>query len=129
MVASDIDRAKRNDALTKFLRATLVVSGVATIAALLFQLYLMHYGRDQAIYSVVARTMLDGGAPYKDAWDFKPPGIFFVYALARSLFGGSVHSIRILEGLVLLSGIGAFAILSRRFLGDWMAAPTSPGSE
>ena len=60
---------------------------VLAIAFLLAQLLCFGYGRDQGIYAVVARAMLDGGMPYRDAWDFKPPGIFLIYALARALFG------------------------------------------
>ncbi|MFO0661794.1 MAG: hypothetical protein U0165_18475 [Polyangiaceae bacterium] len=47
---------------------------------LLLQLCLFQYGRDQGIYAVVADAMRQGLAPYRDAWDFKPPGIFLIYA-------------------------------------------------
>src|SRR6516225_2222383 len=47
---------------------------------LLCQLMAFDYGRDQGIYSVVAHGLLQGEAPYRDVWDFKPPGIFLVFA-------------------------------------------------
>jgi hypothetical protein len=85
------------------------------LAAFMFMLLLFFpYGRDQGIYAVVGRTILEGGAPYKDAWDFKPPGIFFIYAFARILFGASQHAIRILEVLNLFALTWAFAVYSRR---------------
>ncbi len=46
---------------------------------------------------MVARSVLDGGMPYRDAFDFKPPGIFLIYALARALFGPAQWGIRVLE--------------------------------
>jgi hypothetical protein len=64
------------------------------------------YGRDQGIYAVVARTVLDGGMPYRDAWDFKPPGIFVIYALARAVVGSAQIGIRILE----IAGLIAMAV-------------------
>lgn len=88
------------------------------IAFVLFENTLLAYGRDQSIYAIVARTMLDGGAPYKDAWDFKPPGIYFLYAIARALFGPGVQAVRIFESLGLLSMVTAFALFSRRHFGS-----------
>ena len=81
---------------------------------LLFQITLLQHGRDQGIYSVVGRTILDGGVPYKDVWDFKPPGIYFVYALSRALFGKSMAAVRIFEACCFLSLVYAFFIFSRR---------------
>ena len=65
--------------------------------------------------------MLRGGAPYRDAWDFKPPGIFLVYAIARVMFGGGEQAVRILEVTGLVSLVVAFCLLSRRFVGSWEA--------
>jgi hypothetical protein len=89
------------------------------MAFLILQLVLFQYGRDQGIYAVVGRTILEGGAPYKDAWDFKPPAIFFIYALARFVFGSSQHGVRILEALSFLALTGAFAVFTRRHLSSW----------
>lgn len=95
-------------------------------AFLLAQLLAFGYGRDQGIYAVVADVILAGGAPYRDAWDFKPPGIHLVFALARACFGPSPVAIRILEALALASLAPAFAILTRRALGS--AAPGALGA-
>jgi hypothetical protein len=37
-------------------------------------------GGDQGIYGSVGQAIRDGGAPYVDAWDQKPPGIHIIYA-------------------------------------------------
>ena len=98
-------------------RVAMAAAGLA-IAFCLVNLILFRYGRDQGIYAMVADTMLKGGAPYRDAWDFKPPGIFLVYAVARLIFGASEHGVRVLEAAALGSMVWAFAILSRRWVGD-----------
>ena len=90
-------------------------------AFLLAQLLAYGYGRDQGIYAVVADAILRGGAPYRDAWDFKPPGIHLVFALARATLGSDPVAIRVVETLALLSLAPAFALLTRRAVGS--AAP------
>lgn len=100
---------------------------VALAAAVLGSLYLIahlvafEYGRDQGIYAVVASTILHGGAPYKDAWDFKPPAIYAYFVAARALFGASMHAVRVVEAALLASMLWAFVVLSRRHLGSWRA--------
>ena len=91
-------------------------------AVLLRALVSFEYGLDQGIYAVVSDAVIEGGAPYRDAWDFKTPGVFFVYALARGVAGSGMHAVRGLEAVAFASLVAAFAILSRRFLGS-----ASPG--
>ena len=43
-------------------------------------------GGDQFLYSYVAERVLDGGVPYRDAFEQKPPGIFAVYAVMWGLW-------------------------------------------
>lgn len=96
----------------------LVALALLVIAVGLGHLWALHYGRDQGIYAVVADAMVHGKAPYKASWDFKPPGIFLVYAIARVLFGDGVHAIRVLEALGYASLVYAFTIFSKRHVGD-----------
>ncbi|HVU05152.1 MAG TPA: glycosyltransferase family 39 protein [Polyangiaceae bacterium] len=93
-----------------------------TIVALsLLQVVLFGFGRDQGIYAVVGEAILDGKMPYRDAWDFKPPGIFLVYAAAQALFGKTMASVRILEALGILAEVLAFRRLSRTLFGSRLA--------
>jgi hypothetical protein len=98
-----------------------MAAALVTIGFCLFHLVLFRYGRDQGIYAMVADAMTRGGAPYRDAWDFKPPGIFLVYAVARALFGASEHGVRVLEAVGFGTLVYAFVVLSRRFVGDGRA--------
>jgi hypothetical protein len=101
-------------------RALFVLLALLTLV-LLAQLLEYGYGRDQAIYSLIADAMLRGEAPYRDAWDFKPPGIYAVYAFSRAVFGGSFAAVRVFEVLALISLFPAFAIFSRRHVGSTRA--------
>jgi hypothetical protein len=92
--AADLPSARRD-------RALLIVAA-AVAAFCLAQLLHFGYGRDQGIYAAVGRAMLDGGAPYRDAWDFKPPGIFFVYFIAGLIDSGA-WAIRVIEAVALAS--------------------------
>jgi len=55
------------------------------------------FGTDQGVFAYVARTIIKGDVPYKDAWDIKPPGIYFLYALGVKILGDSMVAIRIFD--------------------------------
>lgn len=74
---------------------------------------LFDYGRDQAIYALVAREVLAGHMPYRDVFDFKPPGIFYVYVLARALVSTTALGPRVLEVLALLASTLGMVWLAR----------------
>ncbi len=94
----------------------IVALALAGAAALLVALTRFDYGLDQGIYAVVGDVMRAGGAPYQDAWDFKPPGVFFAYA-AGGWLRDDMGGVRILEALLWASLVGACGLLGRRFAG------------
>lgn len=51
--------------------------------------------RDEGSYGFIAQEILRGGIPYRDAIEMKPPGVFYLYALAIKLFGATVSGVRI----------------------------------
>jgi hypothetical protein len=101
-----------------WLLSAAILSGTAF---LLTALLLFPYGRDQGVFAVIGQGILDGAAPYRDRWDLKPPGIYFLNALARALFGRAAWGIRIVEAAAIVSLLPAFRILSRRYLGSTLA--------
>jgi len=109
-------RAPHDAALTR----DWIIAGVSMIATawLLAQLLDYGYGRDQGIYATAARAIREGGVPYRDAWDFKPPAIFFVYALADLIAGPGVRAIRWLEAASVLTLVPACVLLARRYVGS-----------
>ncbi len=84
-------------------------------------------GRDPAedagVFFYAAQRLLEGGAPYRDIWDHKPPGVYFIDAVGLALGG------RVGVWLVQLAFLVAAAFLSfralRREFGD---APALVGS-
>src|SRR6516225_2389052 len=89
----------------------------AVVALAALQILVFSFGRDQGIYAVVGDGILHGKVPYKDLWDFKPPGIFFVYALAQGIFGKSMLAPRLLEVIGLVALVVASGRLGQTFFG------------
>jgi hypothetical protein len=96
------------DAWLRFAAWLVVVFSAVQIAAFSF-------GRDQGIYALIADGLLKGQLPYRDLWDFKPPGIYFVYGLAQAVFGKSMLSIRLFEIAGLVGMTFAFGRLGNVF--------------
>jgi hypothetical protein len=59
--------------------------------------------RDQATYCVVAQDLLHGAKLYRDVWDNKPPGVFWIYELIVKLFGPVMWSVGVIDILWLLA--------------------------
>ena len=106
--AADVLTAETHEDPDSWLR---VISWIVIVFSLA-QILVFSFGRDQGIYALVADGILDGKVPYRDRWDFKPPGIFFVYATAFGLFGKSMMAPRLLEVAAVLG-----AVLGLRRLG------------
>jgi len=72
---------------------------VIVLAALVFGAGSLLYplSPDQGAFAYTGHVLLSGGIPYKDAWDVKPPGIFFAYALSEWLLGKNMMAIRVLD--------------------------------
>jgi len=49
--------------------------------------FLAPMGQDQGLYHTVGQIILAGGVPYRDAWDPKPPGVFYSHAAVLALAG------------------------------------------
>lgn len=60
-------------------------------------------GRDQATYCVIGRGLLHGARLYRDLWDNKPPGIFYLYSAIVKIFGPVMWSVGLLDILWLLA--------------------------
>jgi hypothetical protein len=78
-------------------------------------------GRDQATYCVIGRGLLDGARLYRDLWDNKPPGIFYLYAPIVKVFGPAMWSIGLLDILWLLAISICIFRFAERTLGKALA--------
>lgn len=52
---------------------------------------------DQAHYSFVGDIVVNGGVPYRDAWDLKGPLTYYLYGTIRRLVGHNELSIRVFD--------------------------------
>jgi Dolichyl-phosphate-mannose-protein mannosyltransferase len=68
-------------------------------------------GRDQATYCVIAEGLLKGKHLYRDLWDNKPPGIFYLYVPIVKLFGRAMW----LVGVVDLACVAATSLCTFYF--------------
>jgi 4-amino-4-deoxy-L-arabinose transferase-like glycosyltransferase len=67
-------------------------------------------GRDSGVFLYIGKTVLEGGQPYKDVWDHKPPLIYFINALGLLIAANGRWGVWILE---------TFAMLWAVFLSYW----------
>lgn len=78
-------------------------------------------GRDYGCYAYLGDQILHGKLPYRDAWESKPPAIFYLNAVAIYLGRGSRWGIWIVELISLLAaGIFSYAVV-KKLWGIWPA--------
>jgi hypothetical protein len=114
-VNTRLDRAiGASDAIVNT-RAELALAATAWLVSgfSCLQIALYAYGRDQTIYALVADGVLAGKLPYRDVWDFKPPGIFVIFTAAQALLGRAMTSVRVVEAVGVLAMVVAFRSLAR----------------
>ncbi len=88
-------------------------------------------GLDQNIFAEIGSLLLHGKKLYVDAWDVKPPNIFYMYACFEWLFGENGLAVRLSDYVFALIAFFAIFIATRRqvsnvssMVQDW-AAPLS----
>jgi hypothetical protein len=94
------------------------IAAWAVVLVAAFQILMFPFGRDQGIYALIGEGILRGEVPYRDLWDFKPPGIFFVYGMAQGIFGKSMLAPRLVEVLGLVAIVLSCARLGETFFGS-----------
>jgi hypothetical protein len=77
--------------------------------------------RDSATYCLVAQRMLHGLRLYRDLWDNKPPGIFYVYVPIVKLFGSVMWCVGVMDVVWLL--VISFCIF--RFVQRYLGSPAA----
>ena len=92
-----------------------VVAGFTALAFVLRSSTFFHSVEnwDESQFLLVARSLLDGHAPYTEIWERKPPGIFVLFAVAQLVFGRSVAAIRILGCLAVAASSVLLFLIGR----------------
>jgi hypothetical protein len=80
------------------------------------------FGWDQGIMAWVGSRILDGGMPYRDAFDIKGPLAHYIFALAQWIFGHNLWGIRVLDLAGVAVAAWVVAALTRRFTQSGRAA-------
>lgn len=94
--------------------------GAVVLLAILVRLPFLETGRldgDEAVYAQSAVSLLEGGLPYRDVWDHKPPGVYVTYAVAFAIFGQSAIAIGIIAALFTSATVLVVFALSRHLFG------------
>ncbi|MGA8182079.1 MAG: glycosyltransferase family 39 protein [Terriglobia bacterium] len=79
-------------------------------------------GRDQATYCVIAENLLKGKHLYRDLWDNKPPGIFYLYVPIVQLLGRATWLVGAVDLVCVLAAAFATFCFCRRYLGPQAGA-------
>ena len=87
-----------------------VILGIILLVIGLIRFRLLDFPleRDEGGFAYIGRMIQQGVAPYREAYDFKPPGLYLMYALVMSLFGQSAWGIHF--GLLVID-LGSVALL------------------
>ncbi|HEV2176552.1 MAG TPA: glycosyltransferase family 39 protein [Terriglobia bacterium] len=79
-------------------------------------------GRDQGTYLTIGSSLLQGRVLYRDLWDNKPPGIFYLYAVIAKLFGRVMWSGAVVDILWLIAVSWCIFLFTERYIGGFGAA-------
>lgn len=78
-------------------------------------------GRDYGFYVYIGDQIVHGKLPYRDAWESKPPAIFYVNAIGLWLGRGSRWGVWIIELIALLAAATFSFTTIRKLWGIWPA--------
>jgi 4-amino-4-deoxy-L-arabinose transferase-like glycosyltransferase len=83
------------------------------------------FSYDQAVFADIADVMIRGGTVYRDAWEHKPPGVYYVYYLAFVLFGRDFWAPRLMEVLAIGVASAGLVRTAQRWFGSTAAGVVS----
>lgn len=86
------------------------------------------FGMDQALFRMGGEIWASGGVYYRDFWDIKPPGIYFFYAFAGTVFSFDEIGIHAFELIWSMTFAGLLLVSTRyrfRSVLAWAFVPVS----
>jgi 4-amino-4-deoxy-L-arabinose transferase-like glycosyltransferase len=92
----------------------LAVAAILVLRVLSFS-YPMH--TDARTYAYIAERLLEGQVLYRDVWEYKPPGFYYLYALVFAIGGHTGEALIVARHLLEAAGLGLLALLLRRLYG------------
>ena len=101
----------------------LLLAGIAVAAlALRVPSIAAPLGIDQGLWASAVRAMARGERLYRDVWEQRPPGIYFIYLWGFRLFGWSAATVAWLDILAAAATTGLLAVIALRLAGRVAAA-------
>ena len=91
----------------------IILLGPLFLALFVYPFILLPFGSDQAIFAYFGNIINQGGLPYCDAWDMKPPVVYYLFSLAIRIFGYSAVGIRLFDLIYMLAALCAIAKLGQ----------------
>jgi hypothetical protein len=91
---------------------TIALAGLSAGALLVDRSLQFFVGRDSSVFLYVARQVQDGGVPYRDVWDHKPPLIYYLDVIGLALADRGVPGVAVVEFAALFAAatIGFWAL-------------------
>lgn len=89
---------------------------VVASVAVRWRFFFVPLERDEGEYAYFGQLILAGGVPYRDAYNMKPPGIYYAHAAIVWLFGSTIPGIRAGVTLVTIAAAYCFYRWTRRWL-------------
>ena len=107
-------RRQGGDALGSWLSWAAIT---ATYVALRLNVVDVPLDRDEGTFGLIGRTILEGGVPYRDAIDHKPPLVFFLYSLALLVFPPTARGLHVFLHLYNFATLVVLYFVARRLFG------------
>jgi 4-amino-4-deoxy-L-arabinose transferase-like glycosyltransferase len=100
-------------------RSELLLLAIVSLAILCLGLHTLAYPfrRDHGEFAATAQVLLDGGVPYRDVWNPKPPAILYLWTAILALAGPSMVAARWLDLLAVLLAAVLLTSLRRQLWG------------
>ena len=76
---------------------------------------------DSGTFAYCGKVIVNGGLMYRDCWDNKPPGVYYLNALAILLGGANPFAIWLFQAIWLTMALWAFFLILRRIWGLGLA--------
>jgi hypothetical protein len=101
-VPSEVAGTAPSEARTSLLGRALLALAALFVVVRALPILSFPLGRDQGTYLTIGQGLLEGKQLYRDLWDNKPPGIFYLYAGIAKLLGRAMWSAAVVDILLLL---------------------------
>ena len=99
--------------------------GLAAVVALYVLIRIPLLGipavRDEGLFGVAAQAILRGETLYRDVFDMKPPGIFYIYALALKIFPATPVGLHLFLHLWNFAALMLVVAIAHELRGRWAA--------